>query len=323
MDGGLLAWREKRLLRKALRMLDPDRDGITLVDIGAAGAMPDRFAPVRDRLRYVGFEPDARSREALLARPQQCLSYEILPNAIGAAKGETAFHLCRKGEVSSTFRPNRELLDRFPNPARFDIVETASLPVITLDEAGIESCDFLKADIQGGELDALRGGKHLLASCFGLELEVEFQPLYQGQPLFCDVSRFAAEQGFALVDFVDLTRWTRRSDPAHRRDAGAERFGQLVAGDALFLKLPEAFLAEQHGPAALRRYLAVLLVYRRYDLILWLLANLPEKERSAQEPMADISRQLSRIIRNIDRAQRLAKRLTLGTAAAYRYHMFY
>ncbi|NTZ43913.1 FkbM family methyltransferase [Altererythrobacter sp. SALINAS58] len=174
MDGGLLARREKRLLHKALRLLDPDFDGIALVDIGAAGAMSGRFAPARDHLHYIGFEPDARSREALLAHPQQCLSYEILPHAIGAAKGETAFHLCRKGEVSSTFCPNRELLDRFPDPARFDLIETASLPVITLDKAGIECCDFLKADIQGGELDALRGGTHRLGSCFGLELEVEF-----------------------------------------------------------------------------------------------------------------------------------------------------
>ncbi|NTZ43914.1 hypothetical protein G7A66_12625 [Altererythrobacter sp. SALINAS58] len=91
---------------------------------------------------------------------------------------------------------------------------------------------------------------------------------------------------------MDLTRWTRKSDPGDQQGAGADRFGQLVAGDALFLKLPETFLAEQHGPAALRRYLAVLLVYRRYDLILWLLANLPEEERLAQEAMADTSRKL-------------------------------
>ncbi|WP_170003798.1 FkbM family methyltransferase [Pseudopontixanthobacter vadosimaris] len=323
MDGGLLARREKRLLNKAFGLLDPDRAGIALIDIGAAGAMPSRFAAVRDHVHYVGFEPDARSRAALLARPQPCLSYEILPHAIGAAQGEVAFHLCRKGEVSSTFRPDREFLDRFPDPARFDIMDTASLPVISLDDAGIGRCDFLKADIQGGELDALRAGVRLLESCFGLELEVEFQPLYAGQPLFCDVAKFAAAQGFALVDFVDLTRWTRKSDAVSRKELGTERFGQLVAGDALFLKMPEKILADRHDQAALRRYLAVLLVYRRNDLLLWMLAHLPEEEAFASDALADLCRQLTRIVRHIDRTQRLAKRLTLGTAAAYRYHLFY
>lgn len=323
MAGGLAVWRETRLLHKALSLLDPDRSGIALVDIGAAGAMPDRFALARDHLHYTGFEPDARSREALLAHPQPCLSYEILPHAIGAADGSADFHLCRKGEVSSTFRPDRDFLDRFADPGRFDIVETLSMPVIPLDQAGIGRCDFLKADIQGGELDALRGGTRLLESCFGLELEVEFQPLYEGQPLFYDVARFAAEQGFALVDFVDLTRWTRNIDPQGRQGPGAERFGQLVAGDALFLKMPETVLADRPDQAALRRYLAVLLVYRRYDMVLWMLSHLPGIEGFSSGSLADLCRKLTRIVRRIDRAQRLAKRLTLGKTAAYKYHMFY
>jgi hypothetical protein len=63
---------------------------------------------------------------------------------------------------------------------------------------GIAEVSFMKLDAQGAELDILGGGRRLLRGCVGVEVEVEFSPIYEGQPVFSDVDQFLREQGFVL-----------------------------------------------------------------------------------------------------------------------------
>jgi hypothetical protein len=79
---------------------------------------------------------------------------------------------------------------------------TQEIEVVTLDEwsrqEGVAEVSFMKLDAQGSELDILRGGRGLLQSCVGVEVEVEFSPIYEGQPQFSDVDQFLREHGFVL-----------------------------------------------------------------------------------------------------------------------------
>jgi FkbM family methyltransferase len=88
----------------------------------------------------------------------------------------------------------------------FDRVQ--SVPVLTLAEycatAGIGQVDFIHLDVQGAELQVLRGAGPMLETTRAVWLEVESVPLYAGQPLKADVERFMAERGFTLL--VDAVR---------------------------------------------------------------------------------------------------------------------
>ena len=65
--------------------------------------------------------------------------------------------------------------------------------------------DLLKLDIQGFELEALRGGTDTLARTDAIITEVSFVELYRGQCLFHDLTAFLAERGFHAFAFgVDL-----------------------------------------------------------------------------------------------------------------------
>jgi FkbM family methyltransferase len=302
------------LLRQACADLAIDRlGGIHLIDIGAAGDIPPRFAPVQPYIAYTGFEPDDRSRAELLQKRTECLSYRILPEAIGADFGEITLRLTRGAVFTSAFEPNRALLDRFPDSGKFDVVDRAKIPVVPLDSLRLEHCDFIKTDIQGGELDTLRGGTDTLARCFGFEVEVEFLPLYEGQPLFADVSAFAAECGFEFIDFLRLGRWSR-----DRQD----RLGQCLYGDALFLRSPE-WIAEQADGRGTAIYLALLMAYRRYDLARTMLALLPRDHpaRSGRFPttLAAAAKRQGRLSASL----RAALRVGAGDTPGYLPHLFY
>ncbi len=264
-----LSARRARRLADALSAL-PQFDGITLVDIGAAGDIQARWKKIERLIDYIGFEPDERSRNQLLSKENNCKSYKILPFAVWEETGQIKINFCRKPEASSFYTPNFALFNRYRNPKRVDVLSVESIKATTLDDLSLGNSDFIKIDIQGGELNALRGGQKSLKDTLGLELEVEFLPIYVDQPLFGEICSFLADHGFEFTDFPNLARWGRDSRSG---------FGQCVLGDALFLRTPES-VASTSGIdfQSLSKYLSICLVYNRFDFIDTVLGLVPDAD---------------------------------------------
>lgn len=76
------------------------------------------------------------------------------------------------------------------------------VPVIPLDEYvsqhRLPLPDLIKLDIQGYELEALKGATHCLSHAKYLISEVSFLEFYHGQPLFHDLVEFLARSNFHL-----------------------------------------------------------------------------------------------------------------------------
>lgn len=231
---------------------------LTLVDVGAAGHIQARWSRVAPHLNYVGFEPDDRSRLELVRTNQGCTSNTIVETALSDQSTPLRLNLCRKPTVSSSLDPNAEWLRRFPDAHRFDVLEVVDLPATALDDLQLGPADFIKLNVQGGELAVLKGGVGLLAGCVGVEVEVEFVPVYRKEPLFGDVSALLAGQGLEFIDFVSLNRWGR---------FGFDEYGQAVFEDAPFLRPPEKFVLAATAPHDRMRYLGVCILYNRFDLI--------------------------------------------------------
>jgi hypothetical protein len=68
--------------------------------------------------------------------------------------------------------------------------------------------DFLKLDVQGYELEVLRGGTACLQAATGVLMEVSFLPINAGCPLVAEVVSFMDKRAFRLIDFCSQTRRT-------------------------------------------------------------------------------------------------------------------
>ncbi|HTL27818.1 MAG TPA: FkbM family methyltransferase [Tepidisphaeraceae bacterium] len=223
---------------------------ITLVDIGSSGGIAPAWEAVAN-LTVVEFEPDER---APLRPLRSNVRRVVLRTPLWECAGEMDFHLAAKQQASSLFRPNQAIFDRYPSPERVEVQQSVRIQVDTLanqlDQAGIDRVDFIKLDAQGAELAILRGAEDLLRRCvIGLEIEVEFLPLYHGQPLFGEVDAYVRSLGFELFE-LRPTQWK------YAEGFATKSRGQIAFADALYFRTFDSL--DWSDADAARRLLAMI-----------------------------------------------------------------
>jgi FkbM family methyltransferase len=153
--------------------------------------------------RVVAIEAEAanmaKAREALAPFGERV---QLIDGAVAAHAGAIQFHVNSHDGTHSTL-PIGEL--RYWQ-SHVGETETRTVQAFRLDDLFEgQSIDVLQMDIQGGELEALRGAERLMAQgqVKAIYLEVEFHPLYKGQPLFWEIGAFLAARGYHLYSLYD------------------------------------------------------------------------------------------------------------------------
>lgn len=257
----LLRYSENIYLKKINNLLSYLKleNGIHFVDVGAAGHIIPRWSRIESHLNYYGFEPDKRSREELLSQKNYCKNYFLNEKIISNEEGLKKIFLCKSPMNSSVYKPNEDFVKKFSHVDRLRIVKEEKLNSTTIDNLELDALDFIKLDIQGGELNALIGAQKSLVKTLGIEIEVEFSPIYKNQPLFSDVKSFLNEQEFEFIDFLRICRWERNNIYTS--------LGQATWGDALFLRSPEFVAKNITSNDLIKRYIVICILYNKFDLV--------------------------------------------------------
>jgi len=195
----------------------------TVVDVGANRG---QFALVarrcRPEARIISFEPlppPAATFRAVFARDDQVTLHEV---AIGPVLGNATIHVSRLDDSSSLLPITATQADLFPGTEE---VATATVRLAPLREfipaADIHAPALLKLDVQGFELEALRGCEDLLDRFAYVYVECSFVELYAGQAMADEVIAWLRERGFKLCG-------------VHNMDYGCD--GSAIQGDFLFAR---------------------------------------------------------------------------------------
>ncbi|NWG70166.1 MAG: FkbM family methyltransferase [Parvularculaceae bacterium] len=239
---------------------------IVLADVGSAGGLHRRWAPVRRHVRAVLFDPLDQSAGA--GRDL------YIPVALAGARGRAAIHVTKRASMTSALLPNTELLKRFwDKEAHTEIERSFEAPTDTLDKVVAENglkLDALKIDVQGGEYDILLGAQAALNDVFLAEIETSFFERYLGLRTFDAVIALMRERGFDLVDISRIKRYR------YRNSAGVvnpglglgDRAGRIAFCDAIFLARDETLARriEAEGADFTLKLMVTLLVYGKADM---------------------------------------------------------
>ena len=224
---------------------------VVIVDVGARyGCNPLWENAFGDNVEQIGFEPDPeefkRLNEGKAKRNTKNSKY--YPVALHKDKGKKEFFVTNYPAASGFYKPNTFFWNRLQGEVSVEINDTILIETIDFDsfsaEQGIEYVDFFKIDVEGAELDVLKGCKNLLlqGEVLGALVEIRFQDS-SNQPTFADTDKFMTSLGFKLFD-LEYARKTRKAlshAPFTLNDKvvawGIDKdIGQVYAGDALYLR---------------------------------------------------------------------------------------
>jgi FkbM family methyltransferase len=212
---------------------------LQVADVGAAAISE---TPVYRELVVAGlaelnaFDADPRQHAAL--RQIYGDRVRIFPHVVGDGDPATLYLAAAQSGMTSLLRPSAEHQAFFNGFERLGQVEREqAVDTTRLDDIeGLPDLDFIKMDIQGGELAALRHGTARLARCAMVQLEVSFVPLYEGQPSFGDVDVWMRGQGFLPHCFTGLKKWS--ITPVLRDGDDRLPFNQLLEADIVYVRDP-------------------------------------------------------------------------------------
>lgn len=245
-------------------LLRPERL-TAVVDIGAnpIDTEPPYKRMLASRLcTLVGFEPQAEGLVKLNEMKSDLETY--LPYAVGDGM-PGVLKICHAPGMTSLLTPDRRALECFPHFTVFGQVnQEVAIETRTLDSISeITHLDFLKIDVQGGELAVFRNGTARLSNAIAIQSEISFVTLYKDEPVFGQIDLALRALGFIPHMFDKISK--RMILPLHFGNDPFASMNQLLEADIVYVRdftQPEKMSSEQLKHLALVAHHC----YRSYDL---------------------------------------------------------
>jgi len=195
-----------------------------IVDGGAyRGDFSLQMAEVFPNATIYAFEPQKASYELLSGNTGKISRIKRYNCALSSNSGKSVFHTNVSPLTSSLSNTSEEGLRYFQEynqPSGEEEVQVTSLSDF-LSVEKIPAIDILKLDLQGHELQAIKGMAEFISSVKLIFIEVQFIKIYENATLFSEVETYLREKGFIFYNFLGLVR-----SPID---------GRLLYGDAIFV----------------------------------------------------------------------------------------
>lgn len=189
---------------------------IVVVDVGCRWGFAERFLSEECQkfFKVFGFDPDeiecSRLQAAYSHLPEGYVT--CVPIGLGGSSGTRNLYLTKEPACSSLHPPIQFLAEKYPALDCISLQKVVTAPVTTLDswahENHLQAIDYIKIDTQGSELEILKGGESVINTTRCIDIEVEFNPIYEGQTLFGETDTYLRSKGFVLWRLSNLVHYS-------------------------------------------------------------------------------------------------------------------
>lgn len=249
--------RERYLITDMLAAFLPASDKFVILEGGASDSFRDprwqAFDPARKRL--YGFEPSESECTQMNEKARSLgLDFQFFPIGLWSTTTRLPLHENKSPGGNSFYEQNVGLTNRwkFENSRDKFLASDIFYPLGTTSEWNLTSVDewaqansiadidFMKLNVQGAELEILRGAERSLDHVTGIQVEMSFVESYFGRPFFADIDVFLRAHSFTFFDFIGHHCIGRKDSPITVQNAPGlyPLLGQLIEGHGVYFKDP-------------------------------------------------------------------------------------
>ena len=229
-----LGYRAKQLINRMLRPLDLEisrrhpfdpfwvqsfltkEECPVIFDIGAhIGNISVLYRKLFPSCTIHAFEPFPETFQTLKQRFNDHPSVKLNDVAVSDSVGFTSFNAKVSSKTNSILRSDPRGSEFWSGPFH-ETTSIIQVPTTTIDKYSeanaIDTIHILKLDVQGAELQALRGARSMLENrrIKLIYMEVILVPTYVDQPHFEDYLRFFRSVGYVMLDMFSPVRQNLR-----------------------------------------------------------------------------------------------------------------
>lgn len=213
-------------LEKRISLLNKYKINL-VIDVGAdIGQYSKLLLKLGYKGKIVSFEPILKSYQKLEQSAKNYPNWQTLNYALGDKEGDSFINVAsNEGRSSSIRKMQKNHEEAAPNSI---ISHQEKITIKRLDDlykSFFKTNDrvFMKIDTQGFEWNVLNGGAKFCDYVLGLQVEMSFVELYEGQVLFHELKQYIENMGFTLCSIENGF-----TNP---------QTGQLLQADGIFYKL--------------------------------------------------------------------------------------
>lgn len=231
-----------------MREYDPliaiaEKVGLVALDVGARRGVTEDLRPLASGIDFFGFEPDpeeCHKLNNLSAKPWRSLSF--IPTALGESEEIISLNLYRQRGCTSKYLALKSTAEKFSRGDYYihdGVIEVQTKKLDNVVQSfSIVQPAYMKVDVQGMELEILKGSKEVLSnSLVAIRCEVNFCPLYENMPLSFEIDQFMRSYNFIPMRLLEIHEW-RRFTKKKLPDLGPNTLpyskGQMIHGDMLY-----------------------------------------------------------------------------------------
>jgi FkbM family methyltransferase len=193
----------------------------TVVDIGANKGQFSLLAfEIFKNCKIFAFEPLTEPAAKFRKWAARWPSIQLFEVAIAPTAGEAPIYVSDRDDSSSLLPITEVQALHFPGTSLKEIRKIRTVPLDQcLAPEDIVAPALLKIDVQGFELEVLKGSESLLSAFKWLYIECSYIELYDGQPLEKEITEFLEKRAFKFVS---------------RHNIQLDRYGSEIQADFLF-----------------------------------------------------------------------------------------
>lgn len=180
----------------------------TIIDVGAAiGTFINRLGDCFPQAKIYAFEPLPFHQQILEEKFGNNSKVKLFKTACSTQQEEFEININTNLGSSSILELGDAHLEAFPSG-----VETSKIKIkadrldVLLKNEILEKNILLKIDVQGFELEVLKGAGTLLDDIKLVILEVSFKEMYKNQPLIDEVIDFMRQNNFRIIAVEDISK---------------------------------------------------------------------------------------------------------------------